>query len=67
MQHKTGRIGWVESMCMPIFDDGNQVIGTVGINRDITERKQAEEKLWKSNVLFNKAEQIGKLGHCACC
>lgn len=42
MQHKTGRTGWVESMCMPLFDDDNQVIGTLGINRNITERKQAE-------------------------
>jgi diguanylate cyclase (GGDEF)-like protein/PAS domain S-box-containing protein len=29
----------------------------------LTERKQADEALLKSNELFNKAEQVGNLGH----
>ncbi|MDA3807542.1 MAG: sensor domain-containing diguanylate cyclase [Thiomicrorhabdus sp.] len=39
MLHKNGHIGWIESMCIPIFDDANKMIGALGINRDITERK----------------------------
>jgi len=45
MLHKDGRIGWVESMCVPIFDDNETMIGALGINRDITDRIQEVERL----------------------
>lgn len=38
MLHKDGGIGWVESMCVPILDENETMIGALGINRDITER-----------------------------
>lgn len=45
MLHKDGHIGWIESMCVPIFDDNDQMVGALGINRDITERKQNDIEL----------------------
>lgn len=45
MLHKNGNIGWVESMCVPIFDDEEQMIGALGINRDITARVKETEHL----------------------
>ena len=39
-----GRI-WFETFKTPIFNEQRQVIGTTGIARDITDRKQAEEAL----------------------
>ncbi len=45
MMHKDGHIGWIESMCVPIFDDDNQMIGALGINRDITDRVKEQERL----------------------
>ncbi len=45
MLHKDGDIGWIESMCVPILDEENQMVGALGINRDITERKEEEERL----------------------
>jgi diguanylate cyclase (GGDEF)-like protein/PAS domain S-box-containing protein len=45
MLHKEGHIGWIESMCVPIFDADNQMIGALGINRDITERIKETERL----------------------
>ena len=43
MLHKDGFIGWIESMCVPIYDENKQVVGALGINRDITNRiKEAE-------------------------
>ncbi|MCK4663267.1 MAG: PAS domain S-box protein [Bacteroidales bacterium] len=35
---------FLETIKSPIFNESGEVIGTVGIARDITERKQAEEK-----------------------
>lgn len=45
MLRKNGDIGWVESMCVPIFDDNQQMIGALGINRDITSRINETERL----------------------
>jgi diguanylate cyclase (GGDEF)-like protein/PAS domain S-box-containing protein len=45
MLHKNGLIGWIESMCVPIFDEANKMVGALGINRDITERKKEQERL----------------------
>lgn len=45
MLHKNGDIGWIESMCVPIYDSNNQIIGALGINRDITDRIKETERL----------------------
>lgn len=47
---ETGRIGWDLSTKVPFYDAHGNVIGLVGITRDITERKQAEEKLKQTLV-----------------
>ncbi|MFC1558656.1 PAS domain S-box protein [candidate division KSB1 bacterium] len=38
----------------PVLDNNNNITGMVGINRDITERKKAEEKLRESEYLLNQ-------------
>lgn len=38
----TGRKYWVETTKTPILNDQKEVVGTVGISREITERKTAE-------------------------
>jgi len=45
MLHKDGHIGWIESMCVPIYDANNQPIGALGINRDITARMNETKRL----------------------
>ncbi len=45
MLHKNGSIGWVESMCVPMYDSNNQMIGALGVNRDITDRIKETERL----------------------
>ncbi len=42
---KNGSTGWVECMMVPLFDDVNQMIGVLGINRDISDRRRKEEHL----------------------
>ena len=51
MLHKDGHIGWIESICVPIYDDNEQMIGALGINRDITKR-------------IKEAEKLHRLAHC---
>jgi PAS domain S-box-containing protein len=45
MLHKNGNIGWVESMCVPILDSNDQIIGALGINRNISVRIKESERL----------------------
>lgn len=45
MLHKNGDVGWIESMCVPIYDSNEQMIGALGINRDITDRIKETERL----------------------
>lgn len=45
MLHKDGHIGWIESICVAIYDDNHQMTGALGINRDITDRIKETERL----------------------
>jgi PAS domain S-box-containing protein len=40
---------WVYGLAEPLRDEAGDVIGYIGTNTDITERKIAEEKLWTFN------------------
>ena len=42
---RDGPIAWVSTTKMPRFDPAGRIVGTFGVSRDITERKQAEEQL----------------------
>ena len=52
-----GRENWIETIKTPIFDITNKVIGTVGIARDITERRRIEEKLRLSEERYRTLAQ----------
>lgn len=48
----SGTMRWIETIKTPIYDEKNKIIGTTGIARDITQRKQIEEKLVESEKNF---------------
>ena len=50
--HKDGRLVVLETSGVPIFDGGGNLLGYRGIDRDITERKRAEEALRKSEEKY---------------
>ncbi|MGB7342110.1 MAG: PAS domain S-box protein [Phototrophicaceae bacterium] len=62
--HRNGNLHWLYIKRVPIWDDAKQkVIRYLGINRDITERKLAEEALRQSVANLRQAEQIANLGN----
>jgi two-component system sensor kinase FixL len=48
-----GEIGWASTTKIPLRNREGKVIGVAGINRDITELKQAEAALLKSQALYH--------------
>ena len=49
LENTEGKRTWVETIKTPIYDEHDQVVGTSGIGRDITEIKQAQEQLEKAH------------------
>ena len=45
MLHKNGHIGWIESICVPFHAENGDMVGALGINRDITQRIREAERL----------------------
>ncbi|MCP4537347.1 MAG: GAF domain-containing protein [Chloroflexi bacterium] len=48
---------WVSTTKVPLIDKDGQVAGTIGITRDITERKQAEEQLQRYAAEMARANE----------
>jgi PAS domain S-box-containing protein len=56
-----GQILWVSATKVPITDKEGRVAGIVGISRDITERKQAEEKIEHLNLVLRAIRNVNQL------
>ncbi|MEI7635977.1 MAG: PAS domain S-box protein [Syntrophus sp. (in: bacteria)] len=50
---KEGECRWIDHSCLPIYNDQGQYVGRSGTNRDITERKRAEDELKESKSLID--------------
>ncbi len=52
IKHSDGSFRWVSTIKAPLLDYDKSIIGTLGITRDITEKKIIEAALQKSELLF---------------
>ena len=59
---KNGRERYFESIKSPVFDQADNLIGIVGISRNITELKQAEDRLKESERSFRSVFENSTLG-----
>ncbi len=50
-----GRITWVSTSKMPLRDGTGNIVGTFGVSRDITERKQKDEALQLFRTLVDRS------------
>ncbi len=61
-KNKDGSIIEIEGSANAIFDENKNLIGFLGIQRDITERKHAQDDLIKSENFLKEAQIIASLG-----
>jgi PAS domain S-box-containing protein len=64
MLHREGHVGWIESMVVPLFDDRGEPVGALGINRDISARREAEESLRAAESRFRSLVEHSLVGIC---
>ncbi|WP_240535767.1 PAS domain-containing protein [Bradyrhizobium sp. STM 3809] len=57
-----GTLGWAHSRAIPVLGSGGDVVEWFGAARDITEQKQAEHALRKSEERLRSAVEVGRLG-----
>ena len=62
---KDGSEGVVETRVLPFHDENGNLIGRVGVNRDITERKRAEEKTRELEAEIAHIARISVMGEMA--
>lgn len=57
-----GRVIWLETHAVPLRDDHNEIFALLGITRDVTAHKVAEQALRYSENFLRESQQVGKLG-----
>ncbi len=63
--HKNNRRITLETSCVPVFDEGGKVTGFRGINRDITERRDLEEREKRHHTELAHADRMNIAGELA--
>ena len=54
IQKRDGQIRWIEHACQPVTDNTGRYTGFRASNRDISERKMAEEEMMRSEERFRR-------------
>ncbi|MBK1649317.1 EAL domain-containing protein [Rhabdochromatium marinum] len=59
---RAGTLHWIEHICAPVLGADGQDLGRRGVNRDITERKLAEEARARSDALLRATGRMARVG-----
>ena len=62
-RRRNGDLVTIDGTASPILDEQNDVIGYLGIQRDITERKRGEDALKNSERLLRESQEVAKIGY----
>ncbi|MCF8167313.1 MAG: PAS domain S-box protein [Rhodoferax sp.] len=55
---KGGETRWISHVCRPVFDESGQALGLRASNRDISERKNVETALARSNADLQRFSEV---------
>lgn len=59
---KDGQMLWFDNIVIPLFDDNKAVRAHFSVRKNITTRKQAEEKLRQSEQFLANVAQVARIG-----
>src|SRR5260370_16708447 len=59
---KQGQKKWLLTTKIPMHDENRQIVGLIGLGRDVTERKRIEEELKTNEMQMSDAQGIAHLG-----
>ncbi len=62
LQHRDGHEVWVETNGVPLLDAGGALVGYRGIDRDISERKLAEDERQTLDARMRESQRLESLG-----
>ncbi len=62
-RHKNGMHFWEEAVISPIVDEKNNIVNYIAIKQDISEKKQIQQQLSKSQKNLKEAQKIANVGH----
>ncbi|MCP4624462.1 MAG: PAS domain-containing protein, partial [bacterium] len=62
IRRRDGEIVWIEHACRPVMDEQGKFLGYRASNRDITERKRAEEEIEEINQRMTLAADSAGIG-----
>ncbi|WP_406660824.1 PAS domain S-box protein [Methanolobus sp. ZRKC3] len=57
-----GHMEYVETIKSPMYDSNGRLNGVLGVGRDITQRKQAENVIRKRELQLHSAQKVGRFG-----
>ena len=64
-RHRNGHWRYLESSAVPIVDDSRELLGFRGVDRDITDRLEAEEKLARMEAQLAHVARLSAMGEMA--
>ena len=59
---RNGEERWFAHVCQPVYDSNGNYLGQRASNRDITERKRAEEAFRNNEAFLLESQQVGRIG-----
>ncbi|MBK5969903.1 MULTISPECIES: EAL domain-containing protein [Thiorhodovibrio] len=59
---RSGKLHWIEHLCAPVSGEDGRDLGRRGVNRDITERKLAEDARARSDALLRATGRMARVG-----
>ena len=62
LQQADGTRLWIDTTKVPLLDQQGNIYGVLGVYEDITQRKEAEERLRKSEGQLRASQEVARLG-----
>lgn len=62
IKHRDGKIVWLGHVCQPVFDEEGRILGVRASNRDITERKDAQEEKARLEAQLRHSQKLEAIG-----